>query len=100
LIDRNPLAALGSEQGRMASLSGIALALAEVADSLSKTAATLAVKEEKEWLTAKEAGEYFGLSVEAFRAHERRTGDIPRHHFTDRVVRYHRPELLQWALAR
>ena len=81
-------------------LSGIALALTEAAESLSRTAKELTHIQASEWMTAEQAARYLGCeSVEAFVKIAAREG-IPKHYLSARAPRYNRTELDAWLLGR
>ena len=81
-------------------LSGIALALTEAAESLSRTAKELTDMRMAEWMTAEQAAQYLGCeSVRAFEKIVSREG-IPKHYLSARAPRYNRAELDAWLLER
>ena len=81
-------------------LSSAAQVLAEVAESLSRTAKDLTNMRAAEWMTPEQAAKYLGCkSVEAFEKIVARE-DIPKHYLSMRVPRYNRAELDQWLMCR
>ena len=81
-------------------LSGVALALTEAAQSLSQTVKDLADMRAAEWMTTEQAAAYLGCeSVEAFVKIATREG-IPKHYLSARTPRYNRTELDAWLLDR
>jgi len=81
-------------------LSGVALALTEAAESLSQTAKDLADMRTAEWMTSGQAAKYLGCeSVKAFEKIAAREG-IPKHYLSARAPRYNRAELDEWLLGR
>ena len=81
-------------------LSGVALALTEAAESLSRTAKDLADMRATEWMTAKQAAQYLGCeSIKAFEKIACREG-IPKHYLSARAPRYNRAELDTWLMKR
>ncbi len=81
-------------------LSDVALALTEVAESLSRTANDLADIRTANWMTAEQAAKYLGCeSVKAFEKIASREG-IPKHYLSARAPRYNRTELDAWLLGR
>jgi len=88
------------EDVEVKALSGVALALTEAAESLSRTAKDLADIHPTEWMTAEQAARYLGCSsVEAFEKIAAREG-IPRHYLSARTPRYSRAELDAWLTGR
>src|SRR5215211_4357641 len=88
------------EDGEVKALSGVALALTEAAESLSRTAKDLADMRTAEWMTAEQAAKYLGCeSVKAFEKIATREG-IPRHYLSERTPRYNRAELDAWLTGR
>ena len=88
------------EDVEVKTLSGVAQALTEAAESLAHTAKDLADMRANEWMSAKQAAKYLGCeSVKAFEkivARER----IPKHYLSARAPRYNRAELDKWLLER
>jgi hypothetical protein len=81
-------------------LSGVALALTEAAESLSRTAKELTDMRTAEWMTAEQAAKYLGCeSVKAFEKIASREG-IPKHYLSARAPRYQRAELDAWLMSR
>ena len=81
-------------------LSGITLALTEVAENLSQTAKDLADMQGAEWMTAAEAAKHLGCeSVKAFEKIVAREG-VPKHYLSARAPRYNRAELDVWLMGR
>ena len=81
-------------------LSGVALALTEAAESLSRTAKELTNMRGAEWMTAEQSAKYLGCeSVRAFEKIVSREG-IPKHYLSARAPRYNRAELDEWLLQR
>jgi len=81
-------------------LSGVALALTEAAESLSQTAKDLADMRTAEWMTAGQAAKYLGCeSVKAFEKVAAREG-LPKHYLSARAPRYNRTELDTWLMRR
>src|SRR5215207_10904006 len=81
-------------------LSGVALALTEAAESLAHTAKDLANVRTAEWMTAEQAAAYLGCeSVKAFEKIASREG-IPKHYLSARAPRYNRAELDAWLTGR
>ena len=79
-------------------LSGVALALTEAAESLSQTAKDLADMRTAEWMTAEQAAKHLGCeSVRAFEKIVSREG-IPKHYLSARAPRYNRTELDAWLM--
>jgi hypothetical protein len=88
------------EDVEVKALSGVALALTEAAESLSRTAKDLADIRATEWMTAERAAKYLGCdSVKAFEKIAAREG-IPRHYLSTRTPRYNRAELDRWLMDR
>jgi len=84
------------EDVEVKALSGVALALTEAAESLSRTAKELTDMRAAEWMTAEQAAKYLGCeSVKSFEKIATREG-IPKHYLSARVPRYNRRELDQW----
>ena len=80
-------------------LSGVALALTEAAESLSRTAKELTDMRAGEWMTAEQAARHLGCeSAKAFEKIASREG-IPKHYLSARAPRYNRAELDSWLLA-
>jgi hypothetical protein len=81
-------------------LSGVALALTEAAESLSRTAKELTDIQASEWMTAEQAARHLGCeSVKAFEKIASREG-IPKHYLSAPTPRYNRTELDAWLLER
>jgi hypothetical protein len=81
-------------------LSGVALALTEAVESLSRTAKELTDITASEWMTAEQAAKHLGCeSVKAFEKIAAREG-IPRHYLSTRAPRYNRAELDAWLMDR
>ena len=81
-------------------LSGVALALTEAAESLSRTAKELTDMQATEWMTAEQAAKYLGCeSVKAFEKITARES-IPKHYLSARAPRYNRAELDAWLMSR
>jgi hypothetical protein len=81
-------------------LSGIALALTEAAENLSRTTKELNDIQASEWKTAKQAAVHLGCeSVKGFEKIASREG-IPKHYLSTRVPRYNRNELDSWLMER
>jgi hypothetical protein len=81
-------------------LSGVALMLAEAAESLSLTAKALIDMRPAEWMTAEQAARHLGCrSVEAFEKIAAREG-VPKHYLSMRTPRYNRSELDTWLMSR
>ena len=81
-------------------LSGVALALTEAAESLSRTAKELTDIQASEWMTAEQAARHLGCeSVKAFDKIASREG-IPKHYLSARAPRYNRAELDTWLMSR
>jgi len=81
-------------------LSGVALALTEAAESLSRTTKELTDMRAVEWMTAKQAATYLGCeSVNAFEKIASREG-IPKHYLSARAPRYNRAKLDAWLMSR
>ena len=81
-------------------LSSVAQVLAEVAESLSRTAKDLTDMRAAEWMTAEQAAKHLGCeSVKAFEKIASREG-IPKHYLSARVPRYNRTELDAWLTGR
>jgi len=81
-------------------LSGVALALTEAAESLSRTAKDLVDMRATEWMTAEQAATYLGCeSAKAFEKIVARE-DIPKHYLSARTPRYNRAELDRWLMDR
>src|SRR5215213_2869321 len=75
------------EDVEVKALSGVALALTEAAESLSRTAKDLADVRATEWMTAEQASTYLGCeSVKAFERTAIREG-IPKHYLSARAPR-------------
>jgi hypothetical protein len=88
------------EDVEVKALSGVALALTEATESLSRTAKDLADMQPTEWMTAEQAAKYLGCeSVKAFEKIVAREG-IPRHYLSARTPRYNRAELDRWLMER
>src|ERR687889_326499 len=88
------------EDVEVKALSGVALALTEAAESLSRTAKDLADMRTAEWMTAEQAATYLGCeSVKAFEKIASREG-IPKHYLSARAPRYNRAELDAWLMER
>src|SRR4051812_36179810 len=80
------------EDVEIKALSGVALALTEAAESLSRTARDLTDMRPSEWLTPRRAAEYVGCeSTRAFEKIAAREG-IPKHYLSARAPRYNRAE--------
>jgi hypothetical protein len=81
-------------------LSGVALILAEAAESLSRTAKALSGMQPTEWMTAEQAAKHLGCqSVDAFEKIAAREG-IPKHYLSARAPRYNRGEVDAWLTGR
>jgi hypothetical protein len=81
-------------------LSDVARALADAAESLSRTAKDLADQRSAEWMTPEQAAGHLGCrSVQAFEKVAAREG-IPRHYISARSARYNRAELDAWLMGR
>ena len=81
-------------------LSGIALALTEAAENLSRTTKELTYIQASEWMTAEQAARHLGCeSVKAFEKIASREV-IPKHYLSARAPRYSRTELDAWLLGR
>ena len=81
-------------------LSSVAQVLAEVTESLSRTAKDLTDMRAAEWMTAEQAAKHLGCeSVKAFEKIASREG-IPKHYLSARVPRYNRAELDAWLMSR
>jgi hypothetical protein len=81
-------------------LSGIALALTEAAESLSRSAKELTDIQAAEWMTAEQTARHLGCeSAKAFEKIASREG-IPKHYLSARAPRYNRAELDAWLLER
>jgi hypothetical protein len=81
-------------------LSGIALALTEAAENLSRTTKELTNIQASEWMTAEQPARHLGCeSVKAFEKIASREG-IPKHYLSARAPRYNRAELDAWLLGR
>jgi hypothetical protein len=81
-------------------LSGVALALTEAAESLSRTAKELTNMRGAEWMTAEQSAKYLGCeSVRAFEKIVSREG-IPKHYLSTRAPRYNRANLDSWLMER
>ena len=88
------------EDVEVKALSGVALALTEAAESLSRTAKELTDIQASEWMTAKQAARHLGCeSAKAFEKIASREG-IPKHYLSARAPRYKRAELDSWLLGR
>ena len=88
------------EDVEVKALSGVALALTEAAESLSRTAKDLAYTHPTEWMTAEQAAKHLGCgSVKAFEKIVSREG-IPKHYLSARAPRYSRADLDEWLLGR
>ena len=88
------------EDVEVKALSGVALALTEAAESLSRTAKDLADMRASEWMTAEQATKHLGCeSVKAFEKIAAREG-IPKHYLSARAPRYKRAELDVWLMDR
>src|SRR5215203_5277281 len=88
------------EDAETKALSGVALALTEAAESLSRTAKELADMRAAEWMTVEQAAKHLGCeSVKAFEKIASREG-IPRHYLSARAPRYNRAELDTWLMSR
>jgi DNA-binding HxlR family transcriptional regulator len=81
-------------------LSDVALALTEAAESLSHTAKELADMRTTEWMTAEQAAKHLGCeSLKAFEKIAAREG-LPKHYLSARAPRYNRAELDAWLKGR
>jgi hypothetical protein len=81
-------------------LTGIALSLAEIADSLAATAERLHGMQGTVWMDADQAAAHVGAkSREAFEKTARQEG-IPRHYLSSRQPLYNRAELDEWLMGR
>src|SRR5215208_4310673 len=88
------------EDVEVQALSGVALALTEAAESLSRTAKELTDIRTSEWMTAEQAAAYLGCEpVKAFEKIPTREG-IPKHYLSARAPRYNLAELDAWLLER
>ena|SRR5215217_3819761 len=88
------------EDVEVKALSGVALALTEVAERLSHTAKELTDMRTVGWMTAKQAAAYLGCeSVKVFEKIAAREG-IPKHYLSARAPRYNRVELDAWLMSR
>ena len=88
------------EDVEVKALSSAALALTEVAESLSLTAKDLVDMRATEWMTGEQAAQYLGCeSVKASEKIAAREG-IPRHYLSARTPRYNRAELDAWLTGR
>ena len=88
------------EDVEVKALSGVALALTEAAESLSRTAKDLADTQGAEWMTVEQAAKHLGCeSVKAFEKIAAREG-IPKHYLSARTPRYNRAVLDRWLLDR
>jgi hypothetical protein len=80
-------------------LSGVALALTEVAESLTRTARDLTDMKAVEWMTAEQAAQYLGCeSVKAFEKIAARES-VPKHYISARTPRFNRAELDAWLIS-
>jgi hypothetical protein len=81
-------------------LGDVAATLAEVAESLARTARELHMMSCEEWMTPDQAARHLNCtSTKAFQeivAKER----VPRHYLSDRLPRYSRSELDEWLMDR
>ena len=81
-------------------LSGVALAVTEAAENLSRTAKELTDIQASEWMTAEQAARHLGCeSAAAFEKIASREG-IPKHYLSARTTQYNRTELDAWLLGR
>ena len=88
------------EDVEVKALSGVALALTEAAESLSRTAKELTDMRAAEWMTAEQAARHLGCeSAKAFEKIASREG-IPKHYLSARAPRYNRAELDRWLMDR
>ena len=88
------------EDVEVKALSGVALALTEASESLSRTAKDLSDMRTAECMTAEQAAKYLGCeSVKAFEKIAAREG-LPKHYLSARAPRYNRRELDEWLLSR
>ncbi len=88
------------EDVEVKALSGVALALTEAVESLSRTAKELTDIQASEWMTAEQAARHLGCeSVRAFEKIASREG-IPKHYLSARALRYNRRELDAWLTGR
>ena len=88
------------EDVEVKALSGVALALTEAAESLSRTAKELTDMRAGEWMTAEQAARHLGCeSAKAFEKIASREG-IPKHYLSARAPRYNCAELDAWLLER
>jgi hypothetical protein len=88
------------EDVEVKALSGVALALTEAAESLSRTAKELTDMRAGEWMIAEQAARHLGCeSAKAFEKIASREG-ISKHYLSARAPRYNRAELDKWLLER
>ena len=81
-------------------LSGVAPAVTEAAENLSRTAKELTDIQASEWMTAEQAARHLGCeAVKAFEKIAAREG-IPKHYLSTRAPRYNRAELDTWLMNR
>ena len=88
------------EDVEVKTLSVVALALTEAAESLTHMAKDLADMRTVEWMTAEQATKYLGCeSVKAFEKIASREG-IPKYYLSARTPRYNRAEIDAWLTGR
>ena len=88
------------EGAEATALSSVAQVLAEVTESLARTAKDLTDMRAAEWMTAEQAAKHLGCeSVKAFEKIASREG-VPKHYLSARIARYNRAELDAWLMSR
>ncbi len=80
-------------------LADVAATLAEVAESLARTASVLREISPEEWMDAEEAAAYLKRTPKAFEKVIAK-GEIPKYHLTERGILFSRKELDEWLMGR
>ena len=83
----------------MTALAGVAATLAEVAESLARTAKVLKELSPEEWMDAEQAAAYLKRTPKAFEKIIAK-GEIPRHYITERGILFNCKELNEWLMER
>ncbi len=83
----------------MTALAGVAATLAEVAESLARTAKVLKELSPEEWMDAEQAAAYLKRTPKAFEKILAK-GEIPKHYVTQRVILFSRSEIDEWLMNR
>jgi len=80
-------------------LADVAAMLAQTAESLARTARDLREADYDEWMDADQAAAYLKRTPKTFR-NIVASGEIPKHHLTERGILFSRKELDKWLIDR